>query len=96
MMEHLKSIMDEVYSPSHVRVCVFDDVTQQMYKDKIEPDANGLYWGDPRRSISRASALALPSCMQRSTKRPPPSMSSGTEKAVGTTSSTLSCPARFR
>ena len=48
-MGHLKSIMGENYSPSHVRVRAFDDVTQAMFKDKVEPDANGVYWGDPQR-----------------------------------------------
>jgi hypothetical protein len=46
---HLKSIMGENYSPSHVRVRAFDDVTQAMFKDKVEPDANGVYWGDPQK-----------------------------------------------
>jgi hypothetical protein len=48
-MGHLKSIMGENYSPSHVRVGAFDDVTQAMFKDKVEPDANGIYWGDPQK-----------------------------------------------
>ena len=48
-MRHLKSIMGENYSPSHVRVRAFDDVTQAMFKDKVEPDANGVYWGDPQK-----------------------------------------------
>ena len=47
-MEHLKSIMGDDYSPSHVRVRVFDNVTQTMFKGKIKPDANGLYWGKPQ------------------------------------------------
>jgi hypothetical protein len=47
-MGHLKSIMGENYSPSHVRVRAFDDVTQAMFKDKVKPDANGVYWGDPQ------------------------------------------------
>jgi hypothetical protein len=47
-MGHLKSIMGENYSPSHVRVRAFVDVTQAMFKDKVEPDANGVYWGDPQ------------------------------------------------
>ena len=47
-MEHLKSIMGDDYSPSHVRVRAFDNVTQTMFKDKVEPDANGLYWGKRR------------------------------------------------
>jgi hypothetical protein len=46
-MGHLKSIMGENYSPSHVRT--FDDVTQAMFTDKVEPDANGIYWGDPQK-----------------------------------------------
>ena len=44
-MEHLKSIMGDDYPPSHVRVRTFDNVTQTMFKDKVELDANGLYWG---------------------------------------------------
>ena len=47
-MEHLKSIMGDDYPPSHVRVRAFDNVTQTMFKDKVEPDANGLYWGKPQ------------------------------------------------
>jgi hypothetical protein len=47
-MEHLKSIMGDDYSPSHIRVRAFDNVTQTMFKDKVEPDANGLYWGKPQ------------------------------------------------
>ncbi len=95
-MGHFKSIMGEDYSPSHVQVRAFDDVTQKCTRTRLSPtqmDSTGV---TPRRSISRASALALPSCRQRSTKRPPPSMSSGTGKAVRTTSFTLLCPARFR
>jgi hypothetical protein len=46
-MGHLKSIISEKCSPSHVRVHALDDVTQSMFKDKVEPDANGIYWGDP-------------------------------------------------
>ncbi len=45
----LKSIMGEDYSPSHVRVRAFDDVTQAMFRDKVEPDASGIYWGDPQK-----------------------------------------------
>jgi hypothetical protein len=41
-MGHLKSIMGENYSPSHVRVRTFDNVTQAMFKDKVKPDANGV------------------------------------------------------
>ena len=48
-MGHLKSIMGENYSPSHVRVRAFNDVTQAMFKDKVEPDANNVYWGDPKK-----------------------------------------------
>ena len=48
-MGHLKSIMGENYYLSHVRVRVFDDVTQAMFKDKFEPDANGIYLGDPQK-----------------------------------------------
>jgi hypothetical protein len=48
-MGHLKSIMGETYSSSHVRVRAFDDVTQAMFKDKVEPDANGVYWGDSQK-----------------------------------------------
>ena len=95
-MGHLKSIMGEDYSPSHVRVRAFDDVTQQMYKDKIEPDTNGLYWGDLQEVHLKSKCTGTPITQVRSTKRPPQSMSPGTGKAIGTTSSTLSCPARFR
>jgi hypothetical protein len=28
---------------------MFDDVAQAMFKDKIEPDANGLNWDDPQK-----------------------------------------------
>ena len=48
-MGHLKFIMGEDYSPSHVRVLSFDDVTQAMFRDKVEPDASGVYWGDPQK-----------------------------------------------
>jgi len=41
--------MGENYSPSHVRVRAFDDMTQAMFKDKVEPDANGVYWGDSQK-----------------------------------------------
>ena len=36
--------MGEDYSPSHVRVRAFNDVTQKaMFRDKVEPDASGVY-----------------------------------------------------
>jgi hypothetical protein len=49
-MGHLKLIMGENYSPSHHdQVRVFDDVTQAMFKIKVEHDANGVYWGDSQK-----------------------------------------------
>ena len=38
--------MGENYTPSHVQVRAFDDVTQDVFKDKVEPDTNGVYWGN--------------------------------------------------
>ena len=47
-MEHLCSIMGRAYSDSHVRVRSYDEVTQAILHDKIEVDANGLFWGKPQ------------------------------------------------
>jgi len=49
-IEHLKSIMGNDYSPSHVQVRAFDNVTQTMFKDKVEPDAMASIGANPRRS----------------------------------------------
>jgi hypothetical protein len=40
--------MGSKYLESNVQVCLFDEVTQAILKDKIEPDANGKYWGKPQ------------------------------------------------
>jgi len=48
-MGHLKSIMGEDYSPSHVRDRAFDIVTQAMFKDKVKHDVSGIYWGDSQK-----------------------------------------------
>ena len=70
-MGHLKSIMGEDYSPSHVRVRAFDDVTQQMYKDKIEPDTNGLYWGDPQKVHLKSKCTGTPITQAKVYQAPP-------------------------
>ncbi len=57
---HLESIIGDNYSPSHVLVHTFGDVTQAMFRDKIEPDANGLYWGDPQKVHLKSKCSELP------------------------------------
>ncbi len=47
-MEHLKSVMRADYSDTHVQVRSFNKVTQTISKDRVEADANGLFWGKPQ------------------------------------------------
>ncbi len=42
-MEHFCCIVGSKYLDSNARVFLFDNVTQTIIKDKIEPDANGNY-----------------------------------------------------
>lgn len=65
-MEHLKSVMGADYSDTHVRVRSFDEVTQAISKDRLEVDANGLFWGKPqeihleKRCTGTVEAVAMP------------------------------------
>ena len=65
-MEHLKSVMGADYSDTHVRVRSFDEVTQAISKDRLEADANGLFWGKPqeihleKRCTGSVEAVAMP------------------------------------
>ena len=43
--EHLRAIMKADYNPSHNRVVAYDNVAQQMGREKVTPDAAGLFWG---------------------------------------------------
>ena len=43
--EHLRAIMKTDYNPSHNRVVAYDNVAQQMGREKVTPDAAGLFWG---------------------------------------------------
>ncbi len=43
--EHLRAIMKNDYNPSHNRVVAYDNVAQQMGREKVTPDAAGLFWG---------------------------------------------------
>jgi hypothetical protein len=65
-MEHLKSVMGADYSDTHVRVRSFDEVTQAISKDRVEADANGLFWGKPqeihleKRCTGTVEAVSMP------------------------------------
>jgi hypothetical protein len=65
-MEHLKSVMGADYSDTHVRVRSYDEVTQAISKNRLEADANGLFWGKPqeihleKRCTSTVEAVAMP------------------------------------
>jgi len=65
-MEHLKCVMGAEYSDTHVRVRSFDEVTQAISKDKLEADANGLFWGKPqeihldKRCTGTVEAVVMP------------------------------------
>ena len=43
--EHLRAIMKTDYNPSRNRVIAYDNVAQQMGREKVTPDAAGLFWG---------------------------------------------------
>ena len=43
--EHLRAIMKTGYNPSHNRVVAYDNVAQQMGREKVTPDAAGFFWG---------------------------------------------------
>ncbi len=45
---HLKKIMGEKYSDTHIRVRSFDQVTQAILGDKNKADARDLFWGKPQ------------------------------------------------
>jgi hypothetical protein len=47
-MQHLKKIMAEKYSDTHIRVRSFDQVTQAILKDKNKAGARDLFWGKPQ------------------------------------------------
>ena len=55
-MDHLKGIIGDDYSESNIRVRLFNNILQAMHHDKIEPDTNGLFWGNPTRSTSRRTS----------------------------------------
>ncbi len=65
-MEHLKSIMGANYSDTHVQVRLFDKVTQAIWKDRVEADVNGLFWGKPqeihleKQCTGTVEAVAMP------------------------------------
>jgi hypothetical protein len=65
-MEHLKSVMGEDYSDTHVRVRSFDEVTQAISKDRLEADTNGLFWEKPqeihlkKRCTGTVEAIEMP------------------------------------
>jgi hypothetical protein len=44
-----------------------------MYKDKIEPDANGLYWGDPQKVHLKSKCTGTP-IMQAKVYQAPPTI----------------------
>ena len=62
------------YSDTHIRVRSFDEVTQAISKDRLEGDANGLFWGKPqeihleKRCIGTIEAVAMPYHAPRSLK----------------------------
>ena len=56
----LGSIMGDDYSPTHVRVRPFDAMSQAMFKDKIDPGANGLYWDDPQKVHLKCKCTGMP------------------------------------
>ncbi len=48
LMQHLKKIMGDKYSDTHIRVRSFDQVTQAILEDKNKADAQDLFWGKPQ------------------------------------------------
>ncbi len=70
-MGHLKSIMGEDYSPSHVRVRSFDEVTQTMYKNKIKSNTNEVYWGDPQKVHLKSKSTGTPITQAKVYQAPP-------------------------
>ena len=66
------SVMGADYSDTHVRVHSFDEVTQAISKDRLEADANGLFWGKPqeihleKRCTGTIEAIVMPYCAPRS------------------------------
>jgi hypothetical protein len=65
-MEHLKTAMGADYLDTHVRVRSFEEVTQAISKDRLEADANGLFWGKPqeihleKQCTGTVEAVAMP------------------------------------
>ena len=46
--DHLRATMGASYSLSNNRVTAYDNVTEEMKKAKVTPDASDLYWGEPQ------------------------------------------------
>lgn len=46
--DHLQATMGSSYSLSNSRVVAYDNVTEEMKKSKVTPDASRLYWGEPQ------------------------------------------------
>ncbi len=55
-MQHLKKIMGEKYSDTHIRVRLFDQVTQAILKTRTRPTLETSSGGNPRRFTSRNNA----------------------------------------
>jgi hypothetical protein len=70
-MGTLRSIIGEDNSSSHVRVRMFNKVTQTMNKNKIKPDANGLYWGDPQKVHLKSKCTGTPITQAKVYQAPP-------------------------
>ena len=62
LMEHLKSVM----GATHIQVRAFSKVSQAISKDRLEADANGLFWGKPqeihleKQCTGTVEAVAMP------------------------------------
>jgi hypothetical protein len=48
LKEHLRGVMRGKFATSHSRVIAYCNVVQAMKRNKVIPNAGGLYWGTPQ------------------------------------------------
>ena len=58
--DHLAQTMRSYFSLSHSRVVAYDNVTEEMKRARVTPDANKLYWGEPQVVPLKAKATGSP------------------------------------
>jgi len=58
--DHLRHTMGSSFSLSNNRVTAYDNVTEEMKRARVTPDASNLYWGDPQVVPLKAKCTGTP------------------------------------